>query len=377
MNQNKTETGTISIRLISGAAFPWRKWLVIGLLLIASLQGNLWAQTFRASASAGVTSGTTPLTISKPAGTISGDLMIAAIAFRPNTETITEPSGWTLIRRTNSTTSNTSSQAIYRLVAGSSEPESYTWILNGSHTGAAGGIMTFYGIDTANPVNVQNGRETALALTHDTPSVTTTVNNTILVTAHSLSSSATWTPPGGMTEAVDVSSVAVPNAAGIALEMAYVTQASAGSTGTKTATASNDADSGVAHILALQPPVYTISGMVYADEGLTPIGAGKTVRFLINGASAGTGVTDSSGNYSIQVSFSAGDAVLVYIDDDATYRGVTASVVQAASLTGFDIYAGHVITRHDNGVSLPILIFLQRKVPILIRTSSTQFPAVP
>ena len=61
---------------------------LILLLLIASLPGNLWAQSFRAAASAGVTSGTTSLTINKPTGTASGDVMIAAIAVRPNTATI-------------------------------------------------------------------------------------------------------------------------------------------------------------------------------------------------------------------------------------------------------------------------------------------------
>ena len=231
------------------------KWLVIGTLLAVALHGNLYAQSFRAAASAGVTSGTTSLTINKPTGTTSGDVMIAAIAVRPNTATITAPSGWTLIRRTDQASGTVNSQAIYRKVDGGGEPASYTWTLGGSPTGAAGGIMTFYGIDTTTPVNVENGQATASALTHATPSVTTTVNNTLLVTAHSFSSSATWTPAGGMTEAVDGSSDAVPNAGGISLEMSYVTQTSAGSTGTKTATASNDADTGVAQILALQGSV--------------------------------------------------------------------------------------------------------------------------
>ena len=77
------------------------KWLVIGILLTVALNGNLWAQSFRAAASASVTSGVTSLTINKPTGTTRNDVMIAAIAFRPYKATITAPSGWTLIRRTN------------------------------------------------------------------------------------------------------------------------------------------------------------------------------------------------------------------------------------------------------------------------------------
>jgi hypothetical protein len=45
------------------------KWLVIGTLLAVALHGNLYAQSFRAAASAGVTSGTT-LTINIAAGDV-------------------------------------------------------------------------------------------------------------------------------------------------------------------------------------------------------------------------------------------------------------------------------------------------------------------
>ena len=62
-----------------------------------------------------------------------------------------------------------------------------------------------------------------------------------------------------MTEAVDVASEAVPAVTGVSLEMSYVTQASAGATGTKTATASNDNDCGVAQILALPKAALSIS----------------------------------------------------------------------------------------------------------------------
>jgi hypothetical protein len=173
------------------------KWLIIGILLSVALQGNLWAQNFRAAESAGITAGETDLTISKPTGTTSGDVMIAAIAFRPPGATLTPPSGWTLIRRTNQMATNTSAQATYRKVAGGSEPVSYTWTLSTSPAtlGAAGGIMTFYGIDTTNPVNVESGQATPSALTHSTPSVTTTVTNTIVVTTHSYSTCPTYWRP--------------------------------------------------------------------------------------------------------------------------------------------------------------------------------------
>jgi hypothetical protein len=192
------------------------------------------------------------LTINKPSGTVSGDVMIAAIAVRPETVTIGAPSGWTLIRRSDNPNANANTLAVYRKVAGGAEPASYTWTLS-TNTGAVGGILSFTGVNNTTPVDVENGQITANALTHTAPGVTTNFANTMLVTSHAFTSAATWTPPGGMNEGVDVASVAVPNAGGISLEMDYVIQSAAGATGDKTATASANSDVGNAHIVALRP----------------------------------------------------------------------------------------------------------------------------
>jgi hypothetical protein len=207
---------------------------------------------FRGGASAGAASGTLSLTINKPSGTVEGDVMIASIAVRPDTAAITAPANWTLVRRVDNANPNANSLAVYYKVAGASEPADYTWTFSTS-TGSAGGIQSFSGVDQGNPIDVESGQNTASGLTHATPSVITTVTNTMLVTSHAFTSSATWTPPGGMTEVFEVASETVPAAAGISIEGNYVIQAAAGATGAKTATAGNDADVGNAHILALKP----------------------------------------------------------------------------------------------------------------------------
>jgi hypothetical protein len=207
---------------------------------------------FRAAASAGSGSGVLSLTIATPAGTTAGDVLIASIGVRPSSAVITPPAaGWTLVRRIDTAGGPTSSLAIYRRVATAGEPVSHTWTLSTS-TGSASGIAAFYGVDTSNPVDVENGQATANALTHSTPSVSTTVADTMLVSSHGFSSAATWTPPAGMTEVVDAASQAVPNAVGLSLEVNYASQAAVGASGVKTATASNDADSGCTHLLALR-----------------------------------------------------------------------------------------------------------------------------
>jgi len=192
------------------------------------------------------------LRIAQPAGTAQGDVMIAAIAVQPNTTAITPPAGWTLVNRIDQPAATASSLAVYRRTAGATEPSSYAWGVSGA-TFMVGGIQSFSGVDSVTPIDVQNGQTTPSALTHATPSVTTTVANTMVVTSHTLSSSRTWTPPAGMTESFDVASPAPNNAAGQALEGSRVVQAAAGATGAKTATVGGNADTGATHILALRP----------------------------------------------------------------------------------------------------------------------------
>ncbi|MGH8753614.1 MAG: DUF6701 domain-containing protein [Burkholderiales bacterium] len=213
--------------------------------------------TFLDSAS-GITTGTT-LTISVPTGTALNHVMIASIGVTPSTATVTTPSGWTLVRRIDNASATSNSLLVYRKVATATEPASYSWTLGGSPAGAAGGIQTFIGVNTTTPIDVENGVATASALTHATPSVTTTVANTMLVTSHTMASSASWTVPSGMTQAFDRASLTVPNAAGQSIQGNYGFQQAAGATGTKTATASGNADRGNTHILALRPNLNSLA----------------------------------------------------------------------------------------------------------------------
>ena len=94
--------------------------------------------------------------------------------------TVTPPSGWTQIRRTDNST-NLSLLSYYKF-AGSSEPSSnYTWTFNSSRR-AAGGIMRYSGV-AANPIDASSGntgnggnRDDLRAL-----SVNTSVDDTALV----------------------------------------------------------------------------------------------------------------------------------------------------------------------------------------------------
>lgn len=206
---------------------------------------------FRAATSAGATSGVLSLKINKPAGTAQGDVLVAAIAIRPSTATVTAPSGWTLLRRINNSSGNSGSLVVYYKVATASEATNYSWSFNAS-SGSAGGIRGFSNVDTANPIDVDAGQNTGSGLTLPAPSVTTRYANDMIVTSHEFSSAATFTPPNGMTEAFEATSDAAPNSAGVSMEGNYQLQGAIGVTGTRTATANANADTGNAHTLALK-----------------------------------------------------------------------------------------------------------------------------
>ncbi len=193
------------------------------------------------------------LTIPKPTGTLTADVMIASVSVTPSTITITPPVGWTLIRQVTQGTATTSKLATYYRVAGVGEPAGYTWTLSGgTHNGAVGGIASFSGVDNITPYDAETGNFTASAATHTAPSVTTTLTNGMLVTVHEYASSGNWSTVA-MNEAVDVASQAPSVAAGISMEMNYEVRPTIGATGTRTATATATADSGAVQSVSLKP----------------------------------------------------------------------------------------------------------------------------
>ncbi len=211
------------------------------------------------------------LRIPVPAGTLANDVMIATVAARPCSgssggacsTTITPPVGWTLVNSFDQTTGGGTGGFgnilyIYRRVATGAEPAAYTWRFGGTpvNNGAVGGIASFSGVDTTNPVVAEAGQLTPNATSHAAPGIDTgIVTDTMLVASHAANSSTTWSSLDGMTSAVDAASLPVPDALGIGMSMFYQPQVAAGPTGTRTAQYSSGAagDTGAAHLLALRP----------------------------------------------------------------------------------------------------------------------------
>jgi hypothetical protein len=250
----------------------------------------------------------TSLTINKPTDTVTDDVMIASIAFRPHTATVPTPSGWTLVRRINNANAWANSLAVYRKTATGSEPASYTWSF-GSAVMAGGGIQSFYNVDTTqpNPIDAENGANTApgSGTVHLTPSITTAAPYSMLVTSYGVANPGPdhWVenPAGSMNEAFDNfgGNEAVAGYWGI--------QAAVGATGQKQAD-SDFADVGNAHILALRPKTINGTLTVQLLHNTTVIGSGT-----VNVSSPGTPALVTASFATSGVTFANGDRLHVKV----------------------------------------------------------------
>jgi len=204
------------------------------------------------SASDGSGAGRISIAIDRPAGTSAGQTMLASIVISDDDPAYTAPAGWTLVRQ--DSMKDMLRQAIYVKVAGSSEPASYTWTVPSARR-IAGGITTFDGIDATHPVDAVNGATTSASTSVTAPAITTTMPNTILVELAAVASDGTLTAPGGMTEGWEAAAPGAStrkNTRGAVASLSYALQASAGSTGGRTATVST-AGRGIGVLLALRP----------------------------------------------------------------------------------------------------------------------------
>jgi len=242
---------------------------------------------------------TTSLTLSLPAGTQAGDVLIASIGFgRSGAVTqpaLTAPPDWTVVSRTDHGT--TGALAVYRGVVTPGQ-NSYTWTTS-VRVGGTAFLAAFGGVDTASPIDVSAGRDvTDPGRSLATPSVTTTGPSAMLIASFSSfrakAKNATWTPPASMTEIGDVSN---GNHSG---SVDYALQSATGQSGTKVAGISSGQDYGVAALTALRPaPAITGSPVITAVAARSGSATGNTITWITDLAADSQvdfGVTASYGS---------------------------------------------------------------------------------
>lgn len=209
--------------------------------------------TYRSSNVANNGAGSTSLTLTKPAGTVAGDIMVAQIVSGgASGATFGTPVGWTLIRRDNTT--STSASGIYYKLAGTIEPANYTWTINSSQP-AAGVIATYYNVDTASPISAHSGRfnDDNPAMTANSITAATSVDRLLFFGAVSVGT--TVSPPTGM---------ATRNTAS-GQRTAYLSDrllAVAGPTGNQVGQHAAGAVANLAALVSLRPAIQSASGPI-------------------------------------------------------------------------------------------------------------------
>ncbi len=195
---------------------------------------------------------TTSVTITKPAGTVSGDLLIACVTNgSANAAPSSVPSSWSLLVDQGGTTWW---GGIYYLVAGGSEPADYTW--SGFTDSCTGVMIAVSGADTSSPFDGFSAAPNVGTATPGSASITTTVADTLIVGAcaeddnNGLSTWACATDPTTLSERADFgSSGGADTNAGIATG----TKTTAGATGAFSLAISAARDSS-AFLLAVKAP---------------------------------------------------------------------------------------------------------------------------
>src|SRR5438094_63821 len=211
---------------------------------------------FRGSAtnSSGTASSATSLSISRPSGTLANDVMVASISAHGSSSppTIAPAAGWTSILTTTSNGQNLAVSTYWKLAGtAGADPGPYTFTVSPSSR-IAGGISAYFNVDTTNPINASGG-----AASSSTPSITTTVYNTMLVGCFGRSDNKAVGAPSGMTERFNVeSSSSGGTTTDASSESADASQASPGASGSKATQsgAPNTATAQISQLIALAPP---------------------------------------------------------------------------------------------------------------------------
>ncbi len=154
------------------------------------------------SASSAQSAGSSSVTVSRPAGTSAGDVLVAAVTARVDAATaVSAPSGWTLVRRDDCSGSAQTvlAQSVYYRVAGGSEPASYTFS-SPVPTGVASSVLAYTGVDTASPIEGSSGRMTRNSVFVKTTPVTASGDARLLVASFAHSAAADPTGPAAMTK---------------------------------------------------------------------------------------------------------------------------------------------------------------------------------
>jgi hypothetical protein len=200
---------------------------------------------FRSASSASIKPGNS-ISVARPAGLQTGDVMLAAVNVSGAPNTLASPAGWTPLRA--DANGNGFKQFVFWKVATASEPSSYAWGLGGSF-GAAAAIVAYSGVDTAAPLVVNAALVNAKATSISAPSVSASADQ-LLVGVFGIAKNTAITPPAGMLEHAE----AIANGSKkVSIEISDDVLDGTGATGVRIATTSGSTAVSVGQTLVLRP----------------------------------------------------------------------------------------------------------------------------
>jgi hypothetical protein len=183
---------------------------------------------------------------------VSGDVLVAAVAARLSPGSpLAQPSGWTLVRRDECSGPNRTvlTQALFYRVASGSEPASYTFSF-AAPTGAAGSVLAYSGVDTANPVEANSGRFSRNTVFIHGPAMTAAGEGRRLVGSFAHSGRDGVASPSGMSQQSHATVTADPTASATVTDQALAT---AGDTGNRAARSQTPQACNIGGMVLLRP----------------------------------------------------------------------------------------------------------------------------
>jgi hypothetical protein len=185
----------------------------------------------------------TPITITKPTGTVDGDVMIAIVSVSGAAHTPSTPSGWTVL---DTETTGPSVQTYWKIA--SSEGANYSFTFTSGQS-ASGIIISYSGADGTTPIHKHSAINRATSTTTVTAlSVTPTVDNCMLLFVGGVNATAaTFSSLGSYTQQDHFGTFSVT------VFVADLFQASHAASGNATATASASGTTD-GSLIAIQPP---------------------------------------------------------------------------------------------------------------------------
>lgn len=208
------------------------------------------------SSASNTATASTSLTITKPSGTVSGDVLVAFVNMVRSSAINTPPSGWTTIEASGAYAYS----HVYWKVAGASEPSSYTWD-EGVSTNWAGVIFRLSGVDPTTQLDAATvtGEDTVYNTSFTCASITTVTDGSIVFASVFRDVRYITAGPGGAW------TDGYLNAAAPGVGVAYQTLSTAGASGVATFTA-NTSDRSEYVALAFRPAADETVLLVVGDS---------------------------------------------------------------------------------------------------------------